>query len=615
MCGWCKEQVGWVVPLIIEDNINQLVISPVETNQELYKLWTHGQPVNEYFLIENRQKIGFDESLIESGLLIWHIDNSVTTKNDCETHKLVDLEEADGKNDLDLKRNRGDAGDPFPGCTENHVFNRISRPNSLNNESENTKVAIQNIDYKTDDMLVDCHTCTQDITYDDYRTEDRGGIINGYLEAGETAELFIRLINYGKDLDKVSATISTHDPALTIIDGSALYENIPEDGLCTNDEDTYLVSVSSDTKEHPLLCTISLSTENNFQRSTDFILDMENTDILLIDDSIDEKDINGADIIHFYQDALDQIPYIHYDTLKVTQNNFPNVTLLNQYGVIIWFTGSRKYTLNNYEQASLATYLDRGGKLFLSGQNIGDELINWGDSEDQYFFKNTLHAELVHERVTDHPIVLLQGISGDPISEPFQPYFFASEGDGAFNQYSPSAIDPNSGATPVFDYFGTGMEGKHAAIKYEGVYKLVYFAFSYEAINDLGSRDQIRKKVMERVLNWLRGEIVTSHLVCQDEGMINRNIGCCLYQNYPNPFNHRTMIQYWLPERSNVTATIYNIFGQEMIKLVDQNEGPGLHRIFWSGKDYRGRCVAGGVYIIQMIANDTHVYKKLVLIK
>ena len=94
----------------------------------------YGKGTGEYFLIENRQRTGFDKYLPGSGLLIWHIEekpwDNTAEKGTKSKHRLVDLEEADGLNDLDDEGLRGDPGDPFPGKSNNKTFAADSKPNS-----------------------------------------------------------------------------------------------------------------------------------------------------------------------------------------------------------------------------------------------------------------------------------------------------------------------------------------------------------------------------------------------------------------------------------------------------------------------------------------------------
>jgi len=144
MSAWSKEKLGWVNPIIVFQNKKSEQIKNVEQNAVIYKLWKDGAPGQQYFLIENREKIGFDKWLPQGGLAIWHIDNNQLTNQDVN-HKLVDLEEADGLNDLDNLSDRGDAGDIYPGSSNNTTFNSNSNPNSKDYNNNNTKVSVNNI--------------------------------------------------------------------------------------------------------------------------------------------------------------------------------------------------------------------------------------------------------------------------------------------------------------------------------------------------------------------------------------------------------------------------------------------------------------------------------------
>ncbi len=143
MIAWSKEVLGWIEPITVSDKLSDVAIPNVEENRDaVYRIWADEPDGDEYFLIENRQKIGFDRFLFEAGILIWHVDKSILQRgygvNNNEKHKGVDLEEADGQNDLDFRLNRGDAGDPFPGASNNRLFNDATQPNSrsyLNRDS------------------------------------------------------------------------------------------------------------------------------------------------------------------------------------------------------------------------------------------------------------------------------------------------------------------------------------------------------------------------------------------------------------------------------------------------------------------------------------------------
>lgn len=66
--AWCKTNQGWV-DVTIENQNRKINLGDVKLTKDVRRLWTHGDATNEYYLIENRQKTGFDQSLPGPGLL------------------------------------------------------------------------------------------------------------------------------------------------------------------------------------------------------------------------------------------------------------------------------------------------------------------------------------------------------------------------------------------------------------------------------------------------------------------------------------------------------------------------------------------------------------------
>ncbi|QHT70249.1 M6 family metalloprotease domain-containing protein [Rhodocytophaga rosea] len=146
MSAWARTTLGWMSPTTITTPGNySLYFGAIG-----YRMNT---PVpNEYFLIENRQKLNLDVALNGSGLAIWHINTDKTSMypptnyvNADENLKGVDLEEADGRNDLDYQLNRGDAGDLFAGPSNKTAFNDNTYPNSKTYTGVSSGVNIHDI--------------------------------------------------------------------------------------------------------------------------------------------------------------------------------------------------------------------------------------------------------------------------------------------------------------------------------------------------------------------------------------------------------------------------------------------------------------------------------------
>ena len=88
-----------------------------------------------------------------------------------------------------------------------------------------------------------------------------------------------------------------------------------------------------------------------------------------------------------------------------------------------------------------------------------------------------------------------------------------------------------------------------------------------------------------------------------------------LYQNYPNPFNNITTINYQLKETGHVTIIVYNVMGQTVMTLVDENKPPGYYSIQWDGKNNKGLSVTSGLYFYKMKTGEFAQRKKLVFLK
>jgi immune inhibitor A len=144
--AWCKANQAWVTV----DNVvstSTLTIPDVKTSNKVHRLWRNGSVNPEYFLIENRQRTGFDGELPGDGLLVWHIDDNVST-NTNEARYKVALVQADGAKALEKhpsQGNRGDAGDPYPGSSNNRTLNNTSTPNTRAYSGQSSQVSITEI--------------------------------------------------------------------------------------------------------------------------------------------------------------------------------------------------------------------------------------------------------------------------------------------------------------------------------------------------------------------------------------------------------------------------------------------------------------------------------------
>ncbi|MFF3456801.1 M6 family metalloprotease domain-containing protein [Streptomyces sp. NPDC002730] len=155
--AWCKVNQGWASTTNVTGT-GTLSIPDVKTGFQVHRVWTDGRPGAEYFLVENRQRTGYDVSLPGDGLLIWHVDEHQQDNSD-ESHYKVGLVQADNRCELEESGNRGDNGDPYPGSTGNTSFTATSMPSSKSYAGATTGVSITDISASAATM-----TATVDVT-------------------------------------------------------------------------------------------------------------------------------------------------------------------------------------------------------------------------------------------------------------------------------------------------------------------------------------------------------------------------------------------------------------------------------------------------------------------
>ncbi len=255
--------------------------------------------------------------------------------------------------------------------------------------------------------------------------------------------------------------------------------------------------------------------------------------------------------------------------------------LLSNFDIVIWQCGFAFPTVDASDRAALATYLDGGGRLFITGQDIGWEMNDIGGDAIAWYH-DYLHANFIADDTNDYT---LNGVLFDPISDGLG--LTISGGDGANNQDYPSDIDPrDAAASTIFTYDST----RNAAIKADtGAYRVVYFAFGYEAINNPGDREI----VMQRIIDWL----VPGSTAIGTGGLPAPIV---LHGNLPNPFNPRTEIAFRLGAETRIELAIFDLQGRRLRLLESGLLPAGEHRLLWDGQDKAGRDMPSGTYFCRL---------------
>ncbi len=333
---------------------------------------------------------------------------------------------------------------------------------------------------------------------------------------------------------------------------------------------------------------------------------LEPADVLLVND-----DPNGQ-YGNFYLDALAQLGLTVYVWQQNQRGLAPVSTVPRfKHQSLIWFTGGAAgaSVLAPAERDSLAAHLDRGGRLFLTGQNIAESL------QDSTFLRERLHSGFVRN-VTDF---ILHGVAGDPIGGALRNMVNAG-GGGANNQTSRDELQPLSlaAACVVFDTT-TGQVAGVRVTDPANQSRLVFFGFGAEAIVARSGYASLAT-VLHSVLNWLDG---TTAVHEPQNPADNLPLRFALSAAYPNPLRLESAgasaaLRYQLPAENlaaKVSLKIYDILGREVLTLVDAAYRPGTFTARWDGRDRQGAAVMSGVYFLQLTAGRLQQMRKFAVVR
>jgi hypothetical protein len=117
---------------------------------------------------------------------------------------------------------------------------------------------------------------------------------------------------------------------------------------------------------------------------------------------------------------------------------------------------------------------------------------------------------------------------------------------------------------------------------------------------------------LDAVVSYVNPTSISENIISPDEFF--------LYQNSPNPFNPTTIIKYQIPKDGFVTLKIFDIVGNEVATLVNQEEAAGTHEIKFDTSQLSNRIssrdgYASGVYFYKIRAGEFSDTKKMLLLK
>ncbi|MGH7491238.1 MAG: S8 family serine peptidase [bacterium] len=319
---------------------------------------------------------------------------------------------------------------------------------------------------------------------------------NGVWEAGETAGFEVRLRNVLGNATNVHVQLSTEHWAVTVMNGTITLNRLPglpdyENSFVTIPASQLIVSLSPEALPGRVPFRLRVST-GGYSEEFEFAWAILPS-VLLVDDDDGENNVEN-----YYLEAFELLG-IGADYWTHNRHGTPPADLMKQYSTVAWACEWAFPALDSSDRRELSKYLDAGGNLFLSGQDIGWDLcdpeftneFDLSGGASLQFYETYLHARYLAD---DSPFTNLTGQDSDPIGAGLSLNVF-QPGRTDTEQF-PSEIEAIAPGESIFNY----PNNRSGAVRYSGTHRAVYFAFGgYEAI----AEGNTRREVMLRVINWL----------------------------------------------------------------------------------------------------------------
>jgi M6 family metalloprotease-like protein len=596
-CIWSKEALGWLQTTIVEEDREIVSIPGIEDQSIGYKLWYEGNPSpytsaygahlnlgRQYFLIENRQRIGADRYLHSPGLLIWHIDNTVISGNTDVNHKLVDLEEADGFNELDLNLSTGDEGDPFPGSTLNTVFDFNSNPNSTAYNGNDSKVSVTNILSENQEIIANLGVGIIRYQFVQINFTDQNGDM--IFEPGETIELWIEIKNNtATTASNVHFDLNSQSDDLVIQNNSLDLGNIVPAASGSNSGNPFSIEIDPSAVEQTVELELKLTMDGGYKKTQliDFVIGIP--EYLLIN-----KD-EGKLSISNLRPWLDENRYPYEISATDTITNRPLKYRFKNRKFIAIVGGNNENALADTAlQDSLQDWMSFGKSLFVYTPEAAYSL------DSSQFAQDFLHIRYHGQSTT----VLLKGESGDPLG--FNGgYIFLEDDDRQL-------VDTVNGSIASVKFVGTNCAG---IIRYEdqNENKIVFSSVDFRRIKNNSPINQ--NMIFSDIMNWFG---VPSGLKYAKSQILPNDY--FLMQNYPNPFNPNTTIRFYLPSGNmDVKLEIFNNLGENVRNIPLTTKNIGWNSVMWDGRNNSGVSVSSGIYYYILKVEDKKIVRKMILLK
>ena len=427
-------------------------------------------------------------------------------------------------------------------------------------------------------------------SFDDDATAPSSGNGNGFIEAGEVVEFWTAIENegylYPPPAEDVTVSVTSLHPDVVVVQGQVVIGEMAF-GQTEWTPSPLVLQVASSAQDEFVDLVVTMSANGGTVTVQDTVeISLGIPRVLLADDD------GGGDYESFYFNALHAINQTYY-WRDVTSGVNPSDLVTHPW--VIWFCGDRStQTVSASDQEALTNHLLSGGRLILTGQNVGDDI------HETSFFQNVLGA--IHTDDSVH-FVALDGVAGDVLGDDHWLLLIGSA--GAQNQLAPAGSQAQEGAVESFHY-RDDPEQRAGCIRREDPsgYRTIYFSFGLEGVSGMANSTPL-SELLETCLTWLEGGTWV-----RPAAEVKTPLVWSLQPPYPNPFNPVVALEFTVPGISKGMIVVYNVLGQRVEILEQGNWQAGSHRILWNAE-----ALPSGVYFLRLEAPGIQKVQRMVLMK
>ncbi|NQT35049.1 Omp28-related outer membrane protein [bacterium] len=426
-------------------------------------------------------------------------------------------------------------------------------------------------------------------------SDEAEGNGDGRAEGGETIDMTVtmELPQQAVDAESCIVTLTCDDEEVNIIEDTFDIGQFESGSEIENSASPFIFSVEEGFEPHPVTFNLTVNAQpNNYEQDYEITFMIGWPYILLIDASAQEAAAEAMTGIF----GTGDLPYIDY--FDITSEYGIPEGLLDHYDAVIWHTFNNPEVIwIDFEFETLTDYLENGGTLIISSSFI---CLEFGRGN---FFRDFLAAELVVEE----EIPARRYVYGYDVDDNFaSTNLFLGGGDGAGFPAETPILNAVGEGVPVLYYHVEGEDLGITGVKHETeTYKTLVLSFPIESIGGI-ARTEYRDEFVMRIWNWINGET---------DAPVDVNIQpveFSLDPVYPNPFNSSSVIPFNLDKKGQVTLSVFDLTGREVVKLINDVLPSGRHQAVL---DAAAQDLTTGLYYVKLTGSGHSAVRKMIYMR